>query len=141
MLIRNAFLTPYQESQNLTQVTGRFWGDASEMNPLLVELLLHFEQTVVTLAVTEEDEIDTASRISADDQEVHDVDLTGVVPWRASIGNPLLWVWDMTNQLGYLDGVQLEFARNVESKSVTVQLIALGAQLRVREIGSWLKSA
>lgn len=138
--MRDTFSVPYQERQKLTQVTGRFWRDASATSLLLVELLLCFEQTVVTLAVTEEDEIDTVSQISADDSEIHKVDLTGVMPWRGAVGRPLMWVWQMTNQQGYLDGVQIEFAADGTSESVTIQMVALGAQLRVREIRGGLNS-
>lgn len=132
--MRNSFIIPYRERQCLTQVTGRFWHDASVPKPWLVELLLYFERTAVTLAVTEEDEIDTVSRILADDPEIYEVDLSGVIPWRGAIGHPLMWAWEMTNQQGYLDGIQLEFAADVASESVTVQLLALGAQLRVRGV-------
>lgn len=134
--MRNAFSIPHQERQNLIRVTGRFWQDASLEKPLLVELVLGFERTDVTLAVTEDDEFDLGSRVSADDQAIQEVDLADMVPWSRIIGLPLMWSWEMTNQQGYSDGVQLEFAKDVASESVIVQLVALGAQIRIRAISS-----
>ena len=132
--MRNALLIPYEERQNLIRVVGRIWHDASIEKPLLVELSLGFERTNVTLAVTADDEIEVPSQITADDPAIQEIDLGEMVPWRGSIGRPLIWAWVMTNQQGYSDGLQLEFAEDVEAESVIVQLIALGAQLRVRVI-------
>ena len=50
-------------------------------------------------------------------------------PIQSAIGRPLIWAWEMTNQQGYLDGIQLEFAEDVSAESVVVQL-------RIREISS-----
>lgn len=132
--MRDAFAIAYAERLNLTRVTARRLQLDDTDRSLLVELVLGFEGTDVTLAVTDEDAIDPAPQVFAADEAVQEVDLTGVAPWSSAIGRPLLWIWEMTNQLGYLDGVQIEFARDVQSESVTLQLIALGAQLRVRAI-------
>jgi hypothetical protein len=45
-------------------------------------------------------------------------DLSGEDPWSRLIGCGILWIWRMTNQNGYFDGLQLEFARPGECWSV-----------------------
>jgi hypothetical protein len=55
-------------------------------------------------------------------------------PWSLAIGNPLLWSWMLYNQQGYFDGVQLEFAKNAGARSIVVQLVALGSEIKQREV-------
>jgi len=53
-------------------------------------------------------------------------------PWNLALGKPLLWTWSMTNQFGYRDGLQLEFAEDVTDTSVVIQLIVMASTIMQR---------
>jgi hypothetical protein len=62
------------------------------------------------------------------------ISLTKKQPWAQAIGDPLLWSWVLYNQQGYFDGIQLEFAKNTSAQSTLVQLVALGSEIKQREV-------
>ena len=66
--------------------------------------------------------------------ELIPISLVDKQPWSLAIGCPLLWSWMLYNQQGYFDGIQIEFAKNAESKSVVIQLVALGSEVKQREV-------
>lgn len=55
-------------------------------------------------------------------------------PWCLAVGKPLLWSWSMTNQQGYRDGCQIEFAEDVSDSSVVIQLIVVASAIKVRVV-------
>jgi Family of unknown function (DUF6334) len=44
------------------------------------------------------------------DPDAISIPLDAANPWRLALGKPLFWSWSMTDQSGYRDGLQLEFA-------------------------------
>ena len=46
----------------------------------------------------------------------------------------LNWCWLMQNHLGFLDGIQLEFARGREDELACIQFIAIGSTLELRMV-------
>lgn len=80
-----------------------------ELPGKLVCIVLHFENLSCTINVNEEtDEIVMSQN----------EDISGLVEreksalWRSVLGEGLSWVWELTNQQGYSDGLRLEFSES-----------------------------
>ncbi len=56
------------------------------------------------------------------------------IPWQLAIGNHVRWIWTLTNQQNYLDGLQFEFADNVSQKSVIIQLLAIASRIDIKTV-------
>jgi len=59
-------------------------------------------------------------------------DLTAREPWRTLVGCGVIWAWKLTNQNGYHDGYQIEFARPGECWAI--QFMSEGGALSLRSI-------
>ncbi len=105
--------------------------------PMLVAIVLEFDRTSVSFAVGADDSINTVdSRPLETDQDYRVSDISGLSPWDESIGLPLLWSWTLTNQQGYNDGVQFDFAQDGGSRSVLIQILGLAGEVKVRRMSS-----
>jgi hypothetical protein len=62
-------------------------------------------------------------------QSLHDAS----AEWAPALGRPLRWAWLLTNQQGYQDGIQLEFAHPDEGRGACLQLIAAASALKLYE--------
>ena len=117
----------------LTAVSGLFFDDSRSF---LSVLALEFEHAKVFVKVTDDDSL-RISKAFSPTEEFHSSDfvtLSPCAPWKDALGNHLMWSWVLTNQQGYDDGFQLEFANGV-----VIQLIALGG-ISVRAVSSeWMK--
>lgn len=60
--------------------------------------------------------------------------LSGSGAWANAVGAALRWGWVMTNNQGYADGVQFEFANPSDRSSVCLQLIAIASGVEVRSV-------
>ena len=49
--------------------------------------------------------------------------------WNRCIGLPIRWFWLMENNKGYTDAFQIEFAKNVSEKPISIQLRAEASEL------------
>jgi hypothetical protein len=89
---------------------------------------------VTCLMIAEED--DSLSIASGPDpllaSGAASLSLTAEEPWSFAVGKPLLWSWSMTNQQGYRDGCQLEFAEDVTDQSVVIQIVVVGSSIKIR---------
>jgi hypothetical protein len=56
--------------------------------------------------------------------------------WTPCIGKPLRWAWLLTNQLGYVDGIRLEFSYPDDPQSVIVELVTVASIFRVYRVKS-----
>ncbi|MCG8424016.1 MAG: DUF6334 family protein [Proteobacteria bacterium] len=121
---------------SLRAVNGVFWHSENESElPVFVALSLVFEEGEVLVAVEEDDSLFIGDeKMLRTDPATRSVALSAMAPWNGAIGLPLLWSWTLTNQQGYVDGLQLEFAANVESPSVLIQLLAVAGEIKVRQI-------
>jgi Family of unknown function (DUF6334) len=99
-------------------------------------LTLDFDGVRVVFVACVDDSIAVCAAADAqapeDDEHVDHVDLTDEAPWRAAVGKPLMWTWSMTNQQGYRDAFQLEFAVDTSDTSVVIQLIVLSSWVHIR---------
>ena len=57
------------------------------------------------------------------------VDVSTSPPWDKAIGREIRWAWRLTNQQGYDDGVQFEFANPNDSSECVIELIAEASML------------
>ncbi len=100
-------------------------------------LTLDFDGVQVAFVACEDDSIAVCAAADApaedeDEYDVETVDLTDEEPWRAAVGKPLMWTWSMTNQQGYRDAFQLEFAVDTSDTAVVIQLIVLASWIHIR---------
>jgi hypothetical protein len=54
-------------------------------------------------------------------------------PWSIAIGNKINWLWILTNQQGYCDGIQMEFGKESSADIViTIQMVAIASALKIK---------
>lgn len=99
---------------------------------LFDEYLLRFERQ--SIVISSEPEDDTIRVKYGEATLPFQKDITAREPWRTLIGCGVLWAWTMTNQNGYPDGYQIEFARPGECLSV--QFMSEGGTLSLRSVAS-----
>lgn len=120
---------PFFEAPELGVLTSIRYAIFSGL-PFPVGVELGFELGEILVAAREEtDEIaDTFNELISDRMELVD----HIEPWAEVIGGRCLWSWELTNQMGFRDGVQFEF---VSDKSrVRVQLLVGASMIRVGRV-------
>jgi hypothetical protein len=114
------------------RLTGVHYGSYPDARTMVWIIRLSFEagdwSLVVnpdddTLLITEPFETDHAHFDSAPENS----------PWRLALGKRPRWIWTMTNQQGYQDGIQFEFADPGEA-AVTIQMIAMASSWHIRQL-------
>ena len=126
----------HETGGRLRAVNGFFWHSEDESEvPMFVALSLVFEEGEVLIAAEEDDSLLIGDKEGLHtDPAIRSASLSALAPWSGTLGLPLLWSWTLTNQQGYVDGLQLEFATNAKSASVLIQLLALASEIKVRQI-------
>jgi hypothetical protein len=81
-----------------------------------------FDDTISVLS-TLPAELQSTSRLKIDDK---------ITPWNGVVGSKLLWSWLLTNQRGYVDGIQLEFRQDEQGTPSCFQAIAIASTLELR---------
>ena len=61
-------------------------------------------------------------------EECFDMDATKLMPWTDFIGGRLSWIWVLTNQQGYEDGLRIEFSLAPERP---VTLIGIASSIQI----------
>ena len=59
------------------------------------------------------------------------VDVSASLPWSACIGLGARWLWQLTNQQGYPDGVRFEFGEPDNPFEVVVELVVLACAIEI----------
>lgn len=59
------------------------------------------------------------------------VDVSATPPWSACIGLGARWLWELTNQQGYTDGLRFEFGEANKPFEVVVELIVLACEIEI----------
>jgi hypothetical protein len=125
----------------LTGVDGLFFRDIECGTRLLIGLHITLENYHFCIEVTDEDSLRICPSFSA----ASDADQGGSVvlvklsefsPWKSFLGKHLMWFWALTNQQGYQDGFQLEFA-GTSPDIAAVQLIAMAGTVRIRSVNGF----
>ena len=126
------FARVFSSREALTQVDGQYFvGDGGP--PMLTAIRLSFAETAIMLVAQDDDSIEvivTGSFECGPECEVRN--LNEVAPWKDAIGRPLLWAWRMTNQQGYFDGLQFDFAKTVESPVTRIQLLVAATEFKLQ---------
>ena len=97
--------------------------------------VLRFERATVSVVVNADD--DTLSiregSASVGEGQSQRPSIRGGA-WTELLHRHVRWAWLLTNQQGYLDGVQLELAHAGEAKGSVVQLVAIASSIKVYEV-------
>jgi Family of unknown function (DUF6334) len=94
---------------------------------------IRFENIVATIYV--ESDFDTL-RVELDEVKVssdcHIKVVTSEKPWNVLIGRKVAWIWLLTNQQGYEDGLRLEFTSTQKKKELKiVTLIGIASSIQL----------
>jgi hypothetical protein len=99
------------------------------------EYELRFHSGVLLVAVNEAD--DTV-RLGRDRSTLSTrIDVSTWEPWNRVIGYPAIWAWELQNQQGYLDALQIEFSLN--PGFATIQLVCEASAIKaltVEDVGA-----
>ena len=126
-----------QSGKTLTDVVGYFeFFDDDKSASLLCAISLSFNGLMFSVLAQEDDSFDLYRENWHPDSGWNSQSLIDRAPWSLAKGKPLIWSWVLVNQQGYLDGLQLEFAKNSADNSIVVQLVAMGSEVMVRSMES-----
>ena len=106
--------------------------DSENTHPRFDEYVFKFERG--DLVARAEPGDDTLLLSSDSMESSYVVDLTNTEPWNRLIGCEILLAWVLHNHFGYIDGLQLEFAR--PGTAWGIQLMSEGSSLSARSIAS-----
>lgn len=77
------------------------------------------------------DEITVELNNSETDSDCEIVDVSKISPWTSLIGSQSSWIWLLTNNQGYEDGVRIEFRNEQEKVINTVDLIVMASSIKL----------
>jgi len=99
----------------------------------IVGVILEFETLTATiLAEPNYDEILVRLTPYENEPDEKIVAVGTESPWLEMFGLSVLWVWEMTNQQGYTDGLRLEFGDPDDSeKSRTVEMVVAASSIKL----------
>lgn len=131
-------LDVFRVARAMCDDSGRLLGVRYGADPHLPDMAhlvgLTFESGAWWLAVDPDDDSLVISERLHDDQVVltqapHDS------PWQCALGMRPRWVWTMTNQQGYMDGIQFEFFTEDAANDVQIQMVAGASVWHIRSLG------
>ena len=100
-----------------------------------IAFLMYFDNLVAMVKAIEED--DTVELKSIDIElvnKLNTVDVSDNILWKDAIGSQLHWVWSLTNNQGYTDGIQFEWTNHYIKKTIIVQAIAIASCFRFYKV-------
>jgi Family of unknown function (DUF6334) len=103
-----------------------------------IAFLMYFDKIVAMIRVIEED--DTIELTSIDIELANKFDTIDVSDnslWKDAIGSQLHWVWSLTNNQGYTDGIQFEWTNHYLKKIIIVQAIAAASCFRLYKVAQF----
>ena len=115
------------DAGSLVQVQRVTW---NELPNDVASFVLTFQKMQLTVNARDDDTVELVEGAIASNPE-YSLQTGDEYPWSEAIGKPIRWGWLMTNQQGYQDGIQIEFAHNVAEPSTIVQMVAVSSSLRV----------
>ena len=130
----------YDRRERLQRIEGCFFVDPGYPASLQALVLTFESQAVRIEAIADDDQIrlrrwdEESSPCPNAGEGCRHQDLSEHPVWREAQGLPILWAWSMKNQQGYSDGIQFEFALNVSSKPVLVQLVVVASEIFFRTV-------
>jgi len=125
------FASLCSSNELLMNVEGQFFV-YDEMS-MMVAVKLTFEIAVVLLSAMNDDTMNVEFGGVFTNLDQHEVrPLTSLSPWKNAMSRPLAWAWRMTNQQGYFDGLQLDFAESTEVEASRIQLLVVASEIKSR---------
>ncbi len=92
------------------------------------------ESTVFIVVNADDDTLYSVQRLPDELTGTQPADFSDDYPWKDAIGKPLRWAWALRNNRGYLDGMQFEFAINIEDKETAIQMMGMASGISVRSV-------
>lgn len=86
------------------------------------------------VCATEEDTIGVTRNLPEAFVNCHVVDAAAKPPWSVAIGLPIRWAWEMRNNYGSPDGLQIEFSHPDHGGLAMVQFVASASALSIRTV-------
>jgi len=106
-----------------------------DMANAIIEVILVFDNLSLLITVnTEDDTIKMASINNCNDAKKDIIEVMCMYNLTNLLASKtILWVWELTNQQGYADGLQFEFTdkNNIVDKNIVIQFIAIASTIQV----------
>lgn len=119
----------YDHESWLSSVTiARFDAD----RPFVTGVELRFGSLPATFRANKDDDTLVATigpLVATLDESL--VDVSASSPWSACLGLKARWLWELTNQQGYTDGVRFEFGEPDKPFQVVVELVVLASEIDI----------
>jgi len=129
----NTLAKIYDDGGHLVNVTCTlFEGDRK----FVTAVGLRFESISAVFRANPDDDTLIASigSLTADADETL-VDISDSSPWATCLGAGACWLWQLTNQQGYADGVRLEFGNPDEQSRAVVELLVTASAIETLLVG------
>jgi hypothetical protein len=100
----------------------------------IVQFFLQFENLILKITVNEDtDEVILSSLIALSEKVLFDEKKAAFLNLASSLQNMhLQWAWQLINNQGYSDGIQLEFVdRSGQRENICIQLMAMASFLHL----------
>jgi hypothetical protein len=94
------------------------------------EYELGFRSGVLLVGVNQEDDTVRLSRGKSNLPER--LDISAREPWNRVIGSSAIWAWELRNQQGYRDALQIEFS--LKPGFVTIQLVCQASAIQTLKV-------
>jgi hypothetical protein len=103
---------------------------------LVTAVGLRFESISVVFRANSDDDTLIASigSLTPDADETL-VDISDSSPWVTCLGAGACWLWQLTNQQGYADGVRLEFGNPDEQSRAVFELLVTASAIETLLVG------
>jgi Family of unknown function (DUF6334) len=117
---------------NLSKVKYIF-DEFSKDSPMA--FLMYFDRIVAMIRVIADDDSVECRAIDFNlANKLDAIDVSENTLWKDAIGSQLHWVWSLTNNQGYTDGIQFEWTNNTLKISIVVQAIAIASYFRLYKV-------
>jgi Family of unknown function (DUF6334) len=103
-----------------------------DVDPVMLSVIcITFENGDLNIEAVAEDDSLNISIDSRPEGTLSDV--SSGVPWRRLVGGSPLWIWTLTNQQGFVDGIQ--FLVRTGRGDVMLQLVVIASSLKPNLVG------
>jgi Family of unknown function (DUF6334) len=100
-----------------------------------IAFLMYFDRIVAMISVIAVDDSVECRAIDFDlANKLDAIDVSKNALWKNAIDSQLLWVWSLTNNQGYTDGIQFEWTNHSLKISIVIQAIAIASYFRLYKV-------
>jgi Family of unknown function (DUF6334) len=100
-----------------------------------IAFLMYFDRIVAMIRVIADDDSVELKAIDFDlANKLNAIDVSDNALWKDALGSQLHWVWSLTNNQGYTDGIQFEWTNHSLKKSIVIQAIAIASCFRLYKV-------